>query len=167
MPQRLPSRQLEVGIVTVTDLRSGERWPSFVEAARREKVLSLLALRMHLEGEASAGMIFYSSRPHGFGRDAMEAAHSLAAEASKGLRLVLRIVSLQETEENLGAAMASRTPTDLALGVIIGQERCSYDDALEWLFRASRTRNVSIRDLAAEIVAAADEPHPVRIHFDH
>ncbi|MHA7296782.1 ANTAR domain-containing protein [Pseudarthrobacter sp. MDT3-1] len=76
-------------------------------------------------------------------------------------------MSLQETEENLGAAMASRTPTDLALGVIIGQERCSYDDALEWLFRASRTRNVSIRDLAAEIVAAADEPYPVRIHFDH
>ncbi|BAS09256.1 hypothetical protein AHiyo4_26780 [Arthrobacter sp. Hiyo4] len=115
----------------------------------------------------SAGMIVYSSRPHGFGRDAMAAALALAAEASKGLRLVLRIVTLPETEENLRAAMASRTPTDLALGVIIGQERCSYDVALEWLFRASRTRNVSIRDLAAEIVAAADEPHPVRVLFDH
>jgi hypothetical protein len=158
---------LEVGIVSVTDLRSEERWPSFVEAARREKVRSLLALRLHLEGQTSAGMIFYSSRPHGFGRDAMAAAHALAAEASKGLRLVLRIVSLQETEENLRAAMASRTPTDLAVGVIIGQERCSYDVALEWLFRAARTRNVSIRDLAAEIVAAADEPHPLRILFDH
>ncbi len=63
--------------------------------------------------------------------------------------------------------MASRTPTDLAVGVIIGQERCSYDVALEWLFRASRTRNVSIRDLAAEIVVAANEPHWVRILFDH
>jgi hypothetical protein len=111
-------------------------------------------------------MIFYSSRPHGFGSDATAAAHALAAEASKGLRLVMRIVSLQETEANLRAAMAFRTPTDLALGVIIGQERCSYDVALEWLFRASRTRNVSIREMAAEIVAAADEPHPVRIRFD-
>lgn len=46
----------------VADVRSEDRWPSFVEAARREKVLSLLALRMHLEGQASAGMIFYSSR---------------------------------------------------------------------------------------------------------
>jgi hypothetical protein len=154
-------------MVFVPDLRTEERWPSFVDAARRQKVLSVLALAMPLEGVASAGMSFYSLRPHGFGREAIASAHSLAADASKGLRLVLRIASLRESEHNLRTAMAARPPIDIAVGVIIGQERCSQDVALEWLFQASRARNLSIHELAAEIVASAGAAQPTRIHSDN
>jgi hypothetical protein len=158
---------LDESMVLVPDLRDEERWPSFIDAARRQKVLSVLAMPVPLEGVASAGMSFYSLRPHGFGREAIVSAHALAADASKGLRLVLRIASLRESEHNLRTAMAARPPIDVAVGVIIGQERCSQDVALEWLFRASRTRNLSIRELAAQIVASAGDAHPTRIQFDH
>jgi len=158
---------LDESMVLVPDLRDEERWPSFIDAARRQKVLSVLAMPVPLEGVASAGMSFYSLRPHGFGREAIVSAHALAADASKGLRLVLRIASLRESEHNLRTAMAARPPIDVAVGVIIGQERCGQDVALEWLFRASRTRNLSIRELAAQIVASAGDAHPTRIQFDH
>jgi hypothetical protein len=158
---------LDESMVLVPDLRDEERWPSFIDAARRQKVLSVLAMPVPLEGVASAGMSFYSLRPHGFGREAIVSAQALAADASKGLRLVLRIASLRESEHNLRTAMAARPPIDVAVGVIIGQERCSQDVALEWLFRASRTRNLSIRELAAQIVASAGDAHPTRIQFDH
>jgi hypothetical protein len=160
------SAALDESMVLVPDLRTEERWPSFVDAARRQKVLSLLALPVPLEGVASAGMSFYSLRPHGFGREAIVRAHALAADASKGLRLVLRIASLRESEHNLRTAMAARPAIDVAVGVIIGQERCTPDVALEWLFRASRSRNLSIRELAAEIVASAGAAHPTRTHSD-
>jgi hypothetical protein len=160
------SAALDEAMVLVTDLRSEERWPSFIDAARGGKVLSVLALPVGLEGAASASLSFYSLRPHGFGRDAIASAHALAADASKGLRLVIRIASLRETEQNLRTVMAARPPIDIAVGVIIGQEHCSEDVALEWLFRASRTRNVSIRDLAAEIVATAGNAHPTKIRSD-
>lgn len=160
------SAALDEAMVLVTDLRSEERWPSFIDAARREKVLSVLALPVQLEGAAGAAMSFYSLRPHGFGREAIASAHALAADASKGLRLVLRIATLRETEQNLRTVMAARPPIDIAVGVIIGQEHCSQDVALEWLFRASRARNIGIRDLASEIIATAGNAHPVKIHFD-
>ncbi|WP_320535735.1 ANTAR domain-containing protein [Pseudarthrobacter sp. IC2-21] len=156
---------LDESMVLVPDLRAEERWPSFIEAAAGQRVLSVLALPVPLDGVAKAGISFYSLRPHGFGREAIVSAHALAADASKGLRLVLRIAQLREAEHNLRTAMADRSPIDIAVGVIIGQERCTQDVALEWLFRASRSRNMSIRDLAAEIVASAGAAHPTRIHF--
>jgi ANTAR domain len=157
---------LDESMVLVPDLRAEGRWPSFIDAARRQRVLSVLALPVPLEGTAKAVMSFYSLRPHGFGREAIVSAHTLAADASKGLRLVLRIASLRESEHNLRTAMADRSPIDTAVGVIIGQERCTQDVALEWLFRASRSRKVGIVDLAAEIVASAGAAHPTRIRFD-
>lgn len=157
---------LDAAMVLVADLRSEERWPSFIEAARAEKVLSVLALPLQVDGSASAGMSFYSTRPHGFGRDGIATAQALAADASRGLRLVLRIAALQETQENLRSAMAARSPVDLAVGVIIGQERCGHDVAVEWLFRAARSRGMQVRDLAREVINSAGDAHPLNIHFD-
>jgi hypothetical protein len=157
---------LDESMFLVPDLRVEERWPSFVDAARREKVLSVLALPVPLDGVASAGMSFYSLRPHGFGRESIVSAHALAADASKGLRLAIRIAALRESEHNLRTAMAARPLIDIAVGVIIGQERCTRDVAVEWLFRAARSRNLSIRELADDIVASAGAAHPVGIHSD-
>jgi hypothetical protein len=105
---------LDATMVGIADLRSEDRWPGFVETARRGRVLSVLALPLQLEGSTNAGMSFYSPRPHGFGRDGIAAAHALSAESAKGLRLVLRIASLQESAENLRTAMGARPPASAA-----------------------------------------------------
>lgn len=47
---------------------------------------------------------------------------------------------------------------DHAISVIMGQNRCSADDAFDILRRASNDRNVRISRLAAETSAAAVSP---------
>jgi AmiR/NasT family two-component response regulator len=73
---------------------------------------------------------------------------------------------LSEARDNLKAALESRTTIDLAVGIIMGQNRCSQEAAFKILKNASRTRNVKLRDVAATIVAAVNREHEVETPFD-
>jgi AmiR/NasT family two-component response regulator len=50
--------------------------------------------------------------------------------------------------------MENRTVIDLAIGVIMGQNRCSPEDAFEILKRASNSRNRKLADVARSVVAS-------------
>lgn len=67
-------------------------------------------------------------------------------------------------ENDLKAALASRTDIDLAVGIIMGQRRCSQDEAVEVLRLQSNRRNVKMRDLAAELVRQVGSG-PASTHF--
>ena len=55
---------------------------------------------------------------------------------------------------DLRAAIVSRSVIDQAIGVIMAQNRCTSEDALEILRCASRHRKVKLRELAAILVEA-------------
>lgn len=59
----------------------------------------------------------------------------------------------QEVEQ-LKAALTSRTTIDQAIGILMAQNRCGPDEAFEILAKASSNRNVKLRELARQIVAA-------------
>ena len=54
---------------------------------------------------------------------------------------------------------------DLAVGIIMGQNRCSQHEAFTILRTASGRSNMKLRDLAAQLVASVGEPAP-QTHFD-
>ena len=55
--------------------------------------------------------------------------------------------------------MQHRTVIDLAVGIIMGQNRCgSQEEAVAILKTASNHRNMKLRDLAAELVAPSPTP---------
>jgi AmiR/NasT family two-component response regulator len=56
--------------------------------------------------------------------------------------------------------LASRAVIDQALGIIIGQNRCTVDDAFDVLGSISENRNVTLRDIAAEMVTAVSGQPP-------
>jgi AmiR/NasT family two-component response regulator len=102
-----------------------------------------------------------------FTGEAMERATAYAGEASRSLRLAVRIAHLSETAENLKSAMQSRTIIDIAIGIIMCQSRCSQTDAVTFLQKASSHRNIKLRDLAGQIVTAhGANPEPTT-HFDY
>ncbi|MDH6626144.1 hypothetical protein M2271_003961 [Streptomyces sp. LBL] len=48
--------------------------------------------------------------------------------------------------------MQSRSVIDQALGVVMGQRRCTADEAFGVLWSASQHRNIKLRDLCAELI---------------
>jgi GAF domain-containing protein len=157
------ARTLE--IVYVRDTRTDERWPEYFSAVAKNGMLSILGVPIPLDGAANCGLNLYSSAADGFTPEAAQAAEVFAREASRSLRLAVRIAGLSDQAAHLTSALESRTVIDLAAGIIMGQNKCSQTTAMKILKAASSTRNVKLRHVAAQVVATASDETPTT-HFD-
>lgn len=156
----------ELVTVHVPDVSEEHRWPAYTPNAWAQGIGSSLSVPLVLEGEANAGLNLYSTHTHAFSGQDIESAEPYAGQASKALRLSVRIAKLTEARTDLSAAMASRTMIDLAAGTIMGQNRCSQETAMKIMKIAASTRNIKLRDVAASIVASVSEDPKVVTHFD-
>jgi GAF domain-containing protein len=152
-------------VYVVADFRSESRFGDYTGAIINHGVRSALGVPIPLDGLAAAGLDLYSTRPNAFDEAVIAAAVDLAREASKSLRMAVRVAHLADTGEQLRAAMNSRTTIDVAAGIIMGQNRCSHDTAMTILKAASSGRNVKLADIAAAVVASIGQGLP-ETHFD-
>jgi hypothetical protein len=142
--------------VHIRDLKTETLWPEYAAKVLNHGIRSVLAVPFELSGDdAKAGMNLYSDRAGTFDANAVEHALSYVSQASKGMRLAVRLAQHSDTAANLKAALDSRTVIDTAVGIIIGQNRCTQDEAMDLIKSASSTRNVKLRDVAAAIVESA------------
>ncbi|WP_267276092.1 GAF and ANTAR domain-containing protein [Arthrobacter sp. CDRTa11] len=156
----------EMVTVHVPDLSLETRWPGYVRAVVGQGTESLLSVPLPLEGETRGALNLYSQRTHAFTVESIAAVEAFCEQASKGLRLALRMGQLQDTKENMTAAMQSRTVIDLATGAIMAQNRCSQDEAFKVLVRASSTRNMKLHDVATGVIASISRSSEVVTFFD-
>ncbi|AUI51817.1 GAF and ANTAR domain-containing protein [Arthrobacter crystallopoietes] len=140
--------------VLVPDVHTEHRWPEYMEALKDHGVRSILGVPLGLDGEAGAGLNLYAGWANGFSGEAIKRAENYALRASKALNLAVRMAHLIDARDNLKAAMESRTTIDLAVGIVMGQNRCSQEAAFKILKNASSTRNIKLREVAATIVAS-------------
>lgn len=154
-------------ITHVADTLADPRWPDYLPVAAEHGVRSILGVPFELGGEPGAGAALnvYSSRPGNFSDATIEMVRHEVHQASSALQLAVRLDRHREAEVNLRAAMASRTPIDLAVGIIMGQNRCTQDEAVEILKTASSHRNIKLRDLAAGLVERANQ-RPADTHYE-
>jgi hypothetical protein len=152
-------------LVYVPDMRLEDRWPEYKDAAAANGIISVLGVPFELDEGARAGLNVYSDEPDKYEQAAMEQIQREVLIASRALRLAVRQARYQDRQADMDAAMRSRTTIDLAVGIIMGQNKCSQDQAFNVLKSASSTRNVKLRDLAAGIVAGIGKG-PATTHFD-
>jgi len=145
-----------------------------VGAARREGYaafgsgrtgLGLFCVPLSVEGEARAALTLYARNPNAFSPEDIDVVEAFAMESSTALELVLHIANLTETGQHLNAALAYRATVDTALGLVMAQNRCTHEAAFSILERASSTRNVKLRDVAASIVSSVSGEEP-SVHFN-
>lgn len=152
--------------VLVPDLAAERRWPQYARAATQKGVSSILAVPLDLAGEADAVLNLYSGRSNGFSAGDASLAEAFAGQAASALRLVLRITQLSEARDDLTAAMQSRTVIDMAVGAIMAENRCDRETAFGILTRASSTRNIKLRDVAATVITSISGEKQIVAHFD-
>lgn len=152
--------------VHIPDFLAEERFPEYRQAIAGHGIRSALGIPIRLDAGASAGLDFYSTRADAFPATSIAVAEGIARDASRSLRLAVRIAHLTDSTNNLRAALESRTTIDLAVGAIMAQNRCSQEDAVAILRAASQGRNVKLRDLAASMLASLGQEGSVRTHFD-
>ncbi|THJ68652.1 GAF and ANTAR domain-containing protein [Arthrobacter echini] len=152
--------------VHVRDFLTETRFPEYRRAVASFGVRSALGIPIRLDDGVSAGLDFYSTEPNAFDDEGVAAAENIAQNASRSLRLAVRIGRLTDDARNLEAALSSRTTIDRAVGVIMAQNRCSQAEAIGILRRASTSRNIKLRDVAAGVLASLDQVDVTDTHFE-
>lgn len=156
---------LEQVTVHVPDVKDEARWPEYCEAVLDQGIRSVLAIPFRLEGETKATLLLYSHRTSRFEGRVLKAAEDFVGQTSLALRLAVRFAHYSETAAHLRATLESRTVIDMAVGIIMAQNRCSQQEAFELLKAASSTRNSKLHDVAAAVVNALGQG-PARTHYD-
>jgi hypothetical protein len=151
--------------VLVRDTRADPLWPDYCQAMAAIGQLSVLGVPLALDEGATAALNIFATVPDAFDPATITSAELFASQAQRALRLAVRIGVRQQLADDLRAAMESRTTIDLAAGIIMGQNRCSQNEAMAILTRASSGRNMKLRDVAAGLVSSLDGA-PVATHFD-
>jgi GAF domain-containing protein len=151
--------------VVLADIDTDPRWPEYRKVLADNGCRSVLGVPLALDEHQSAALNFFADEPGVFSESVISRAEGFADLAGRALRLALRIADAQNLAEDLSAAMQNRTTIDLACGVIMAQNRCSQDEAIALLTKASSHRNQKLRDLAAEVLARVNGGS-VNTHFE-
>lgn len=148
----------------VQDVRTDDRWPDYFAAVAKHGYYSMMGVPLLLEAGGGAALNFYAAQPGAFTGETARVAEGYGHQASRALQLALRVAEQADTASHLKAALESRTTIDLAVGIIMGQNRCSQEEAFNILKSASSSRNIKLRDVAAGIVASFGST--TSTHFD-
>lgn len=148
----LPAALEEVRTVVLNNVAGENRWPACTAALLAAGIHSALAVPLVLDQEVVAVIGFFGPAPDVFTEVVVRGAERHALMARKALMLAVRIASAVQLAQDLEEAMKSRTAIDLAVGIIMGQQRCSQDEAFAILTRAASNRNEKLRKVAAELV---------------
>src|SRR6476661_6599891 len=152
--------------VYVPDLFDEDRWgPDYASAVASHGLRSVVAVPLKHQGEAQAALNLYSDVPHKFDGDVAVRARGYTREISQALRLAVRFSLHTDSATNLRATLESRTVIDIAVGIVMAQNRCSQETAVRILTAASSHSNVKLRDIGASLVNSVGGAE-ARTHFE-
>lgn len=152
--------------VHIPDLHQEERFAEYRKAVEAYGVRSALGVPVILMGGANAAIDIYCREPNAFSDDTVAQAETFATEASKSLKLAVRMATLSDTSKDLEAALESRTVINLAAGVMMAQNRCSQQEAIDILKSASNARNMKMHAVAQAVLDSVGATDPAT-HFEN
>jgi len=178
LTERLARVEQEVGEGPLTEALAGTgtaamnhvatdfRWARYRPYLQDAGFSSVLGLRLSLDEGTDAALAFFATSPQVFPLQVIAEARGFTDIAARGLRLVLELQSASTRASDLQSALESRTSIDIACGVIMAQNRCSYNDAIAIISKASSHRNIKLRKVAEGILANLPGGAP-DTHFEH
>jgi GAF domain-containing protein len=147
--------------VSVVDARTEQRWPAYVHVAAETGLRCSLSLPLTIAGDTFGAMNVYGfERPNLFGSAEQRLLERFAAQAAGTLRVADRQVKDAALLAQMEESLLSRTIIDQALGIVMGQQRCTASTAFELLRRESQNSRRRLRDIAADLVRATSGQAP-------
>ena len=157
--------------------RNGDfRWPHYCNQLQLAGFGSVLGVRLLVNSSAGnddagaqetpAALAFFAQDAKAFPLQVIAEARAFAGLAAKSLQMAIDLHTARSMASDLRSALDSRTSINVACGVIMAQNRCSYHEAFSILAKASSHRNIKVRRIAEDILERLPEGPP-RAHFGH
>jgi GAF domain-containing protein len=141
-----------IASLVVPDTSSEDRWPGWAAIAARAGAHSSLSVGLPVHEHVTGALNIYSTTANAFDDDAITIAQTFAGFAAVGLANAY----LYETQATLAGhmqkAMESRAVIEQAKGIIMGERRCTPEQAFAVLTKLSQDTNRKLRDIATDLV---------------
>ena len=139
-------------LVVVENARHEQRWPRYIPGALKLGLRSQLAVHLYDNGETIGGLNCYSTTSDTVDADACHAADLFATHAALALGHARR-------EKQLNEALETRKVVGQAIGLLMEHHQINEERAFQFLVRASSSSNIKLRDVAREVVKAANDKY--------
>jgi GAF domain-containing protein len=146
--------------VRIDSMRAEQRWAEWSDEAVQHGAGSSLSIPVPLQREVSAALNIYGTREHAFDDDAVHLARTFAAYAGVALANMHLYEAQGRVAEQLQSAMESRAVIEQAKGIVMGQRRCTAEQAFTLLVQMSQHSNRKLRDVAQALVREAQAAAP-------
>jgi GAF domain-containing protein len=167
MALELDERQYEVGhgpcleaarsaaTISVADMTAETRWPNWTPRATAASVASSLSIGLPIQDSAVGALNIYAAKPDAFDEKAVALAQTFASYAAVALANAHLYDTTATLAQRMQVAMESRAVIDQAKGIIMGERRCTAEEAFAILSKVSQDSNRKLRDVAAALVDRA------------
>jgi len=135
------------------------RWPDFVAAAKRERVLASLSAPLIIapvdqenDSELVGSLNVYSRSTAAFDTFDEVLARLYTVAATQAITNARRWQHARDTVTQLETALTSRSVIDQAKGAVRTRTGCTADEAFAILVDMSQRRNIKLRDVAEQLL---------------
>ncbi|WP_127783606.1 GAF and ANTAR domain-containing protein [Rhodococcus sp. X156] len=139
----------------IPDMQAEQRWPEYTPFAARNGGLSSLSVPLPVQDTTVGALNIYARVVDAFDEHSRELAEHFAGYAAVTVRNASLYTATTNLAEQMQAAMESRAVIEQAKGIIMGERRCSPDEAFRLLSKVSQDANRKLRDVATAFVAQA------------
>jgi len=144
--------------LSLPDLAGESRWPDWTARAREAGLGSSLAIGLPVHEAVPGALNVYAGKPRAFDDEAIARSQTFAGYAAITLANAHLYDATAALAEHMKAAMESRAVIEQAKGIVMGDRRCTADEAFRILTKVSQDTNRKLRDVAAGLVARAADP---------
>ncbi|MEU4163232.1 GAF and ANTAR domain-containing protein [Actinoplanes sp. NPDC026670] len=138
--------------VEVPDTAADDRWDGWGADAAEAGMGSVLSLSLPIGDALHGALNVYADVPRVFGPATINLAQTFVRYAAVALANAHLYDATAGLARHMQAAMESRAVIEQAKGIIMGERRCTADEAFAILTRVSQDTNRKLRDVAAALV---------------
>jgi GAF domain-containing protein len=146
--------------VSIMNTATDTRWPDWSRRAAAAGAGSSLSVGLPILDNVTGALNIYGSDPRAFNDEAIMLAQTFAGYAAVALANAHLYDTTANRAQHMQAAMESRAVIEQAKGIIMGERRCTADQAFDILTKISQNSNRKLRDVAAALVRRAQEAPP-------
>ena len=123
--------------IIANDYSRDTRWPGYWRPIRDASYRSVLSVPLPLEPGGSAALTLLAEKTNAFTPAVMADVMSFSRVAASSYLMATEVREALAAAGHLRTAMQGRTAIDVTCGVIMGQNRCSHEEAFKILATAS------------------------------
>lgn len=144
--------------LVIPDLAECGAWPAFREGALAAGLRGLASFPLSVDAQPIGSLDVYRRQTLQLDETDLEVGDHLANMATSYVIASRRQASANEQVGQLRHALTHRVVVEQAKGVLVGRHQITFDQALEAMRRHARDRNLTLRQVARDVLDGSLDP---------